>query len=114
MNSTQTTRFAATATQVVEAFESTAHTAIDAFSAGGERLGDFAAARWDRAFKETSPRLTPETRRNAANARRVVGRYYRQGLSLSTTGATAVVSTLVQAAGTAIERAEALRQARGA
>ena len=107
-----TTTFSSTASQIVEAFGTTAHSAIDAYHAGGQRLGELAASRWDQAYKQASPRLSAETRRNAANAREVFSRYYRQGLQLSTGGAATVVDTLVQAAGTAIERAEALRQAR--
>ena len=102
------------ATQFVEAFGTTAHSAIDAAREGGERLGELAGERWDRAFEEASPRLKPETRRHATNARKVFARYYRQGLQASTTGADTVVDTLVQAAGTAIERAAALQAARDA
>lgn len=101
-----------TATQLVEAFGATVHSAIDAYRAGGDRLGEFAAQRWDRAFREASPRLSAETRRNAANARKVFGRYYRQGLKLSSSGAGVAVDTVVQAAGTVIGRAEGYRQAR--
>ena len=107
-----TSHLATTATQWVEAFGTTAHSAIDACREGGERLGGLAGARWDRAFEEASPRLTPETRRNAANARKVFGRYYHRGLALSTAGAGTAVDTLVQVAGTAIERAAALQAGR--
>lgn len=106
------TDIASTASQFVEAFGSTAHTAIGAYRSGGDRLGEFAARRWDRAFRQASPRLSAETRRNAANARKVFSRYYRQGLALSSSGAGVVVDTLVQAAGTAIERADAWQQTR--
>ena len=109
MNSTT---FTTSANHVVEAFGTTAHSAIEAYRAGGERLGEFAADRWDRAFKEASPRLSAETRRNASNARKVFSRYYRNGLQLSSSGAVVVVDTLVQAAGNAIERAGAFQQAR--
>jgi ABC-type hemin transport system substrate-binding protein len=105
-------RFATTATQFVEAFGTTAHSAIDACREGGDRLGELAAERWDRAFKEASPRLKPETRRNATNARKVFARYYQRGLEASTTGAGTVVDTLVEAAGTAIERAAAYQSQR--
>lgn len=103
-----------TATHVVEAFGTTAHSALHACREGGERLGALAGERWDRAFKEASPRLKPETRRNAAKARKVFARYYHQGLQVSTTGAGTVVDTLVQAAETAIERAAAYQAARAA
>ncbi len=105
-------RITATAAQFVEAFGSNAHGAIDACIAGGERLGGFAAERWDRAFEQASPRLSAETRRNAANAREVFSRYYRQGLERSGGGAARAVDAMVKAAGSAIERAEAFRCAR--
>lgn len=101
-----------TATHLVESFGTTAHSALDACREGGERLGSIAGARWDRAFKQASPRLTPETRRNAAHARKVFARYYRQGLQASTTGAGTVVDTLVSVAETAIDRAAAYQAAR--
>jgi hypothetical protein len=104
--------FSKTATQFVEAFGTTAHSAIDACREGGERLGDLAADRWDRSFKEASPRLKPETRRNALHAREVFARYYQRGLEASTSGAATVVDTLVQAAGGAIERAAAYQSTR--
>lgn len=110
MTSTITT----TAAQLVEAFDATAQTAIDAYRAGGDRLGSFAATQWDSALRKASPQLSAETRRNAANARKVFARYWRQGLSVSATGAEAAVGTIVQAAGLAIERAESLQQRRAA
>lgn len=101
-----------TAAHLVQAFDATAHGAIDVWQAGGERLGRFAAERWDRAFEQAKPRLSGETRRNATHARKVFSRYYRQGLQLSTQGATATVDTLVQAAGGVIARAEAYGRSR--
>ncbi|HSV48665.1 MAG TPA: hypothetical protein VLJ58_22950 [Ramlibacter sp.] len=109
MNSTD---FASAATHFVEAFGSTAHSAIDAWRAGGERLGDFAGARWNHAFREASPKLSPETRRNATHAKKVIGGYYQRGVALSTSGAEVAVDTVVQVTTAAIARAEAFRQAR--
>ena len=97
--------FNTTATRAVQTFGSTAHAAIDAWRTGGERLGRFAAERWDVAFEQASPRLSDETRRNASHAREVFSRYYRQGLQLSSSGAGSAVDTLVQAAGNALARA---------
>jgi len=105
-------RITATAAQFVEAFGSNAHGAIDTCIAGGERLGEFAAERWDRAFEQASPRLSAETRRNASHAREVFARYYRQGLERSGEGAARAVDVMVKAAGSAIERAEAFRSTR--
>ena len=100
-----TQAFTQTASQVVDAFGTTAHSAIDAYRAGGERLGEFASERWNSAFAQARPQLSAETRRNAANARKVFGRYYRQGLALSTGGAAIAVDTLVELAGNALARA---------
>jgi hypothetical protein len=104
--------FTTSTVRFVEAFGTTAHSAIDAWRAGGERLGRVAAHRWDSAFEQARPHLSAETRRDAANARKVAARYWRQGLHVSTSGADAAVDALVQAAGTALERAEALRRSR--
>jgi hypothetical protein len=101
-----------TTARFVEAFGTTAHSAIAAWRAGGERLGDVAAQRWDSAFAQARPQLSAETRRNAAQARKVAARYWRQGLQASTGGADAAVDALVQVAGSALQRAEALRQSR--
>lgn len=105
-------RITATAAQFVEAFAVNAHGAIHACIAGGERLGEFAAERWDRAFEQARPRLSAQTRRNAAHARKVFSRYYHAGLQRSGEGAGRAVDALARAAGRAIERAEALRAAR--
>jgi hypothetical protein len=105
-------RITAAAAQFARAFGTHAHGAIDTCIAGGERLGEFAAERWDIAFEQARPRLSAQTRRNAANARKVFGRYYRQGLQRSGEGAGRAVDALVEAAGSAIERAEAFRSAR--
>lgn len=100
-------RFTTTAAQLVEAFGTTAHGAIGAWRAGNERLADFAAERWDRAFEQSRPQLSAETRRNAANARKVFARYWRQGLERSTDGAGAAVDALVTAAEGALRRTAA-------
>jgi hypothetical protein len=99
--------FITTADRCVQAFGEGAHGAIGAWRQGGERLGQFVAQRWDAAFEESRSQLSAETRRNATNARRVFARYYRQGLAVSTAGATVAVDTLVQAAEAALRRTQA-------
>ncbi len=107
------TPFTARAANLIDAFGNTAHGAIDAYRDGGERLAQAAGAQWQQSFRKASPKLTPETRKNAAHARKVFGSYYARGLQLSASGAEVAVDTLVQAAGTALERAATLaRQAR--
>jgi hypothetical protein len=107
-----TTEFSSAAANVIEAFGTTAHSAINAYREGGERLGEVAGQRWTSAFRKASPKLNAETRKNAARARKVLGGYYAKGLDLSAGGAEAAVDTLVQVAGTAVERACTFAQAR--
>src|SRR5205814_4502404 len=51
------------ATELVAGIGNTAHKVIGAYRSSGEWLADTAAARWNRAFKESSPQLSAETRR---------------------------------------------------
>lgn len=103
-----TNTFSTTATEFVARFGNTAHDVIDAYRDGGERLAGTLEQRWKAALKETSPKLTPETRRNAARAQHAFSAYYAKGLNLSADGAVVVVDTLVGATVAAIERAAAL------
>jgi hypothetical protein len=109
MNTEQITKVA---TQVVDGFDTTAHTLIDAWRDGGERLGAVAKQRWDAALKESAKQLDAETKKNAQHARAVFGTYYTRGIHMSASGATVAVDTMVQAARAAIERAAAWPQAR--
>ncbi|MEP6824035.1 MAG: hypothetical protein ABI919_04410 [Ramlibacter sp.] len=107
-----THQFSAAATNAIDAFGTTAHSAIDAYRKGGERLAQLADHQWKRAFREAGPKLTPETRKNAAHAQKVFGGYYARGLDLSAGGAATAVDTAVKAAATAVERAAAFTQYR--
>ncbi|MBC5767385.1 hypothetical protein [Ramlibacter albus] len=109
MNTEHITQFAH---QVVDGFDTTAHTVIGAWKDGGERLGAIAKQRWDAALKESAPQLDAETKKNAQHARAVFGGYYTRGIELSAGGATVAVDTVVQVARTAIDRAAAWKQAR--
>lgn len=108
----QTQSFSATATDLVARFGSTAHDVIGAYREGGERLAGTLEQRWKTALKKTSPKLTPETRRNAARAQHAFSALYTKGLTLSADGAVVVVDTLVGATVVAIERAAALAEQR--
>ncbi len=108
MNSTN---FSATATDLVAKLGTTAHEVIGAYREGGERLAGTLEQRWKSALKETGPRLTAETRRNAARAQHAFSMYYARGLNLSADGAVVVVDTLVGATVAAIGRASALARA---
>ena len=107
-----TNQLSSVAHQWIDGFDSTAHTAIGAWRDGGERLGQAARERWDTAFRQASPELSPETRRNATHARKVIGGYYAKGVQVSASGAEVAVDTLVQAARTAVERAATWQQSR--
>lgn len=108
-----TASFFTTATHLVDSAGSTAHAAIGAYRDGGERVAKLASSRWDRSFRQARTHLTPETRRNAAHARRVFGGYYTRGLHLSASGAATAVDTLMGAATTVLDRAAAAAMARG-
>jgi hypothetical protein len=99
-----TERFASSATHFIAAFGNAAHQAIGLYRDGGERLAGAVGARWDEAFRQASPQLSADTRRNARHAQQVFGRYYAQGLSISADGAKVVVDTLVGAAIAGVER----------
>ena len=102
MNSTHIT---AAAHQWIDGFDNGAHQAIVLWRDGADRLASAARARWDTAFREASPELSAETRKNATHARKVFAGYYNKGVSLSQSGAEVAVDTLVQAARTAVDRA---------
>ena len=97
--------FRSSARQWISGFDTQARRAIAGWRTGGERLGGAARSRWDRAFAESSPKLSEETRRNASHARDVFSRYYVQGAEITASGAERAVETLVQVAGTAVNRA---------
>lgn len=104
--------FSIAAHNAIEALGSTAHSAIGAWSTGGETLGTMADRRWKKSFADASPRLSAETRRNAAHARKVIGGYYARGLKQSVGGAASVVDAVVAAAAGAVDRVEALSTSR--
>jgi hypothetical protein len=104
--------FRSTAQQWISGFDHQARRAIGGWRTGGDRLGDAARTRWDRAFAQSSPKLSEETRRNASHARDVFARYYVQGVALSATGAERAVETLVQVADAAVSRAADWRDRR--
>jgi len=104
-----TKTFSANATDLIANFGNAAHHAIGLYREGGERLADTLEQRWKTALKETAPKLTPETRKNAARAQQAFSGYYARGLALSADGAEVVIDTLVGAAVAAIERAAAFQ-----
>lgn len=105
-----TNNFSTTATTLVANFGNAAHQFIGMYREGGERLADTLEQRWKAALKESSPKLTPETRKNAARAQQAFATVYAKGLALSADGAQVVIDTLVGAAVTGVEHAAAFQQ----
>jgi phosphomannomutase len=106
-----TRTFSATATDLIGNLSRGAHRAIGVYREGGERLGDALEQRWKAALKKTSPKLKPETRKNAARAQRAFSRCYVKGVAVSADGAEVVIDTLAGAATAAVQRVAAFRQA---
>jgi hypothetical protein len=104
-----TNHFSTAATRYIGAFGNAAHQAIGFYREGGERLADTLEQRWNEALKQSSPKLTAETRKNAARAQQAFSALYVKGLALSADGAEVVVDTVVGAAVAAVERAAAFK-----
>ena len=101
--------FSATATDLIASFGNAAHNAIGVYREGGERLADTLDQRWKAAMKESAPKLTPETRKNANHAHQVFNGYFTKTVAVSADGAEVVIDTLVGAAVAAVERAAAFK-----
>jgi hypothetical protein len=95
---------------VIESTGNTAKNVINAYLAGGQRVGQAVEQRWDSAFAQSRPQLSRETAQNATAAKHLVGGYYARSLNITTTGANDVVAQLVKLAGGGIERALANAQ----
>lgn len=98
---------------LIAGFGNGAHRAIGLYREGGERLIDAMDQRWKAAFKQSAPKLTPETRKNAQHAHQVFSGYYAKGLAMSADGAQVVVDTVVGAAIAAVERVAAFNASAG-
>ena len=107
-----TNHFSGTATGFIGNFADTAHKGIGLYRAGGERLSGALEQRWKAGLKQAGPKLTPETRKNAARAQQAFSGYYAKALALSADGAEVVLDTLVGVAIDAVQRAAAFQQAK--
>jgi len=103
-----TTRITTHARAWINGAGDVAHRAIDAGHAAGEQLAATADARWRRAMRESAPQLSAETRRNANQAKRALGRRYQRALVLARDGAHGVVDTAVGIALAGTDRAASL------
>ena len=106
-----TKTFKTTATGAIASFGTNAHHAIGLYREAGERFAGVVDQRWKAAWKESSPKLSAETRKNAMHAKQVFGGYYAKGLALSADSAEVAVDTVVGAAIAAVDRATSLKQA---
>ena len=108
---TKSNSFTKTATGVLATAGSVAHQAIGIYRESGERFLDAMDQRWTKAFKESSPQLTAETRKNAQHAHDVFQGYYAKGLAMSADGAEVVVDTVIGAVIAGVERAASFQHA---
>jgi hypothetical protein len=105
-----TDKITTTAKSVVAKVGNTAHNAIGLYREGGERLAGAMDQRWNTALKQSAPKLSAETRKNAQHAHDVFQGYYARGLALSADGAEIVIDTVIGATIAVIERAATLPQ----
>jgi hypothetical protein len=99
-----TQTFRSSAEHWIDVVDAQARRAIAAWRTGGESFGHAARERWDRAFAESSPQLSAETRRNASHLRDVVARRYACGVDAAAQGAERAVAAVVHAAHAAVAR----------
>ncbi len=98
------------AVDLVGKFGNTAHQVIGLYRAGGEHVADALGQHWHTAFKQSSSKLTPETRKNATRAQMAVSAWYAKGLAVSAGGAEVAVDAVVGATVAAIVRASEYAQ----
>ncbi len=95
------------ATDLIQTYGNTARNVINAYRAGGERLGDLFEQRYVRALKASSSELAPEVRENALATQKMVSAYYAKGIALTTEGAAAVVDNVVKYSGMGVKQVAA-------
>ncbi len=90
---------------VIVASGNTAKNVINAYRAGGERVGELLEQSWDSAFAQSRAQLSVETAKNATAAKQMIGGYYAKSLTVTSDSATDVVAQLVKVLGGGVERA---------
>lgn len=96
---------ATVSSHVVESYGNTAKNVIHAYRAGGERVVAMVEHRWNSALKESRSQLAAGVAKNATTMQKVLCRYSRKGLTLSSGGAQTVVNKVVKLADTGIHSA---------
>jgi hypothetical protein len=90
---------------VVESYGNTAKNVIHAYRAGGERMVTLVEDRWNSALKESRSKLAAGVAKNATTVQKVLCRYSRKGLTMSSGGAQTVVNKVVKLADAGIHSA---------
>ena len=90
---------------VVESYGNTAKNMIHAYRAGGERVVDLMEDRWNSALKESRSKLAAGVAKNATTMQKVLCRYSKKGLTMSSGGAQTVVNQVVKLADASIHTA---------
>lgn len=85
-------------TDMIGAYGNTARNVIQAYRAGGERMIGFVDRRWEYAVGKSASRLSAEMRANAITAQKRLSNFYCQGVTVTTDGAEAIVSKVVELA----------------
>lgn len=96
---------ATVSSNVVESYGNTAKNVIHAYRAGGERVVDLVEDRWNSALKESRSKLAAGVAKNATTVQKVLCRYSKKGLTMSSGGAQTVVNKVVKLADAGIHSA---------
>ncbi len=102
-----TRNLSAATSDLIETYGNTAKNVVNAYRVGGERVIGFVDQRWARALDKTGRKLSAEVRGNALSAQKKISAYYAQGISMTSAGADAVVSKVVQLATKGVQQAAA-------
>ena len=96
---------ATVSSNVVESYGNTAKNVIHAYRAGGERVVNLVEDRWNSALKESRSQLAAGVAKNATTVQKVLCRYSKKGLTMSSGGAQTVVNKVVKLADAGIHSA---------
>ena len=94
-------------TELIASYGNTAKNVINAYRVGTDRAIGFMDKRWDSALRKSADKLQSEVRGNARSAQQKLSAYTTQGIALTTGGADALVSKIVELADKGVHRAAA-------